>query len=287
MRHTLLFLAFLTVGCGGGDRVLLGPPPSGPAAGALAVAPVRVSYEATRDRPRVEAGEVPLGSHHTLTCAACEEDQRMAGLDLVPPCPECGHQVFTTPFVRPLRPALDAAAITAELRDALAARGGFAQVVALDASDDPVAAARAAGAELLLELALTDARCELTDTNWIQPFKYVVLIASSILILPAVDPLNWVLAGELYGLEVRARWRLRDLASGALVGEGELAPQIVEPFAAFGLGVGGRPWFLVGFIRVPECLDEADWEVIAGQLQDAAQDDVARAAVLAAEAATR
>jgi hypothetical protein len=291
MRHRLVLVTLLLLaGCGGGERVLLGPAPEGPPAGTLALGAVSLGYEPSSQRPRVEAGAVPLPSHYRLNCVACEEVQVAAGQELVAPCAECGGESFQTPFVRPLLPTLDVGRIAAELSARLRERGGFGAVFELApeaAQGDALAAARAQDADYLLDVVLADASCSFSRTNWVQPLKIVGGIVQWLLIFPGLDPLNWFLAGELYQLETLARWRLRDTRTGQVVAEGEVSPRIEEPFAAFGLGVGGRPWFLAGWLRAPDCLDEEDWEVVSGQLQPAAEIDVARATVLAVEAATR
>ena len=50
---------------------------------------------------------------------------------------------------------------------------------------------------------------------WYVP-KVIIFIASAILIFPGVDPLNWILPGEDYGVVAYGRWSLRD-ADGNLL----------------------------------------------------------------------
>ena len=46
-----------------------------------------------------------------------------------------------------------------------------------------------------------------------------------------------------------------------------------------------RGFFIVGFLRVPRCLEEEDWADITAQLEERATDDLARAVVRVAEKA--
>ncbi|MEZ6184826.1 MAG: hypothetical protein R3F62_07435 [Planctomycetota bacterium] len=176
-------------------------------------------------------------------------------------------------FQAPYRPGLDAVALRERIAGTLRERGGFQAVT--DAADAP----------LTLELLLEDARVRLEGRNWVHPLKIVNLIVSSLLIVPTFDPLNWLLPGEDYVLEARVRWRLRGVGD-VVHGRGVLRPAFSDSFAAFGLGgIAGRPWFYLGFLRVPECLDPADWAVISSQLEAHAAQVIAEEVVAAAEAA--
>ena len=128
--------------------------------------------------------------------------------------------------------------------------------------------------------------CSLPKLTSLKPCRNVryakTLIACSILIFPAVDPPNWLLPGEVYGIEQRARWKVTDPA-GKVLARGEVKVTTTDRFAAFGPGAT-RPWFIIGFLRVPGCLDEEDWGVISSQLEPRAQVDLARALVKAVEA---
>lgn len=180
-------------------------------------------------------------------------------------------------FRPPFRPRLDPGPLEQRIAETLRERGGF----------ERVEVGSNAKAELRLELVLEDARVVLEGRNWVHPLKIVNLIVSSVLLFPTVDPLNWVLPGEDYALQARVRWELRDYRD-VLYGKGLLKPAFSDSFAGFGLGgIAGRPWFYLGFIRVPECLDPEDWAVISSQLEVHAQTVIAESAVLAAEGARR
>jgi len=204
---------------------------------------------------------------------------------------------YRAPRLGPLHyaPPLETAGIEADLAALLAERGGFGGVVQLAPGDRSaplearrVAArerARRAGAEWLLDAAVGDARVELVEHTPLFGFKVFVLITSSVFIFPAVDPLNWFLASEVYGLKVRVPWRLIDLETEAVLAEGVVERTTSTTFAAFGLGGPSRSWFVVGFLRVPDCLEEEDWAEIAAQLAPRAREDLGRALTAAAEAA--
>ncbi|MCA8922112.1 MAG: hypothetical protein KDD82_09905 [Planctomycetes bacterium] len=197
--------------------------------------------------------------------------QVLLEVDYEPTDPDLDPEQFRPPY----RPRLSAEPLLDSLAETLRRRGGFEQVLVGPDAQAP----------LRLELVLEDARVTLAGRNWVHPLKIVNLIVSSVLILPTVDPLNWILPGEDYALETRVRWRLRD-GQGATLGRGVLRPEFRDSFAAFGLGgIAGRPWFYLGFLRVPECLDPADWAVISSQLEAHAQTVLVQSVVAAAEAA--
>ena len=287
-RLCVLLLA-LVCGCGSAPVLDLGPPPVGPPAPTLAVAPLGIGYGPTADRPRVRAGEETWRS---LDCDRCGEalGSREGKLE---PCPECGHDVFRPAFSPPFAPRIRADDVRGRVVDLLGQRGGFERVIALEVDSAAAAvggaearreAARRAGAAWLLEAEVEDARVELADTNWLQPVKVGVLLVSSLLIFPAVDPINWFLPGEDYGVRTRVRWRLSEVATGAELGAGLLETDARQSFAAFGPGPT-RPWYVVGFLRVPSCLDEEAWTEIAAQLDEHAVADLTGALVRTAEAA--
>lgn len=203
------------------------------------------------------------------------------------------------PFLRPFRPRIDLTLVRARAGALLMERGVFSQVEALR-EDDPrvepgleptpemrhvwAEAARASGARWLLEPVLEEARVELLEKNGWHPIKVATLIACSILIFPAVDPLNWLIPGEDYGYVQRLRWRVTDLErpeAGSDVRVRELETR--ASFNDFGPGPS-RGFFIIGFLRAPGCLDEEDWAGICAELEPVALEELARALVLAAEA---
>ncbi|MCO5165152.1 MAG: hypothetical protein M9894_02135 [Planctomycetes bacterium] len=218
----------------------------------------------------------------------------------MPPCRECGAADFQAPFTLPYRPATDLAAARARAATLLAERGVFERVHLLP-DDDPTLdpdlgvtpevrhvwreTARARGARWLLEPVLEEARVELLEKNGLHALKVVTLIVSSIFIFPAVDPLNWFIPGEDYGVVQRLAWRVTDLDEGP-GGEGQRELVTRASFADLGPGPT-RGFFIVGFLRAPGCLDEEDWAHIAGQLTEVAAEDLARGLVLAGEGAGR
>ena len=250
-----LFLA-LWVGLGAGCAAVPlpepGPLPEGPPAGALSVAPLPRAYVPTLEEPLDEQGQRPL---------------------------------FTPPY----RIAIKAGEVRQGVLRSLDSRGGFASVQPLEAPpkalpSELLRAARAAGSELLLEVTLDDAEVRLLETNNLHGFKIAVLIVSSILIFPAVDPLNWFLPGEEYGVTLHATWRLTEVATGKKLGRGYLESTASDSFAAFGFGYT-RPWYVIGFLRAPGCIDEEEWEDIGSQLVERAQAQLQADLIDAVEAA--
>ncbi len=160
---------------------------------------------------------------------------------------------------------------------------------AIDPSTDPtpterrlwLETARARGARWLLEPVLDECRVELVERNGWFAFEVVDLIVSSILIFPAVDPINWFVPGEDYGVVQRLTWRLTDL-EGGLASEGRRELTTKASFNELGPGPS-REFYVVGFLRAPGCLDEEAWAEIAEQLTPTAAEDLARALVVAAE----
>jgi len=228
----------LGAGCAAVPLATPGPPPSGPPAGSLSVAPLPRAYVPTLEEPLDEQGQRPL---------------------------------FTPPY----RIAINAAEVRQSVLRSLDQRGGFESVLPLEAPpkalpSELLRAAQAAGSELLLEVTLDDAEVRLLETNSLHGFKIAVLIVSSILIFPAVDPLNWFLPGEEYGVTLHATWRLTEVATGKKLGRGYLESTASDSFAAFGFGYT-RPWYVIGFLRAPGCIDEEEWEEIGSQLVERAQ----------------
>jgi hypothetical protein len=228
----------LGTGCAAAPIPMPGPPPEGPPAGALSMAPLPRVYVPTLQEPLDAQGKRPL---------------------------------FTPPY----RIDVDAGEVRQNVLRALSQRGAFESVDPLEAppkalSSELLRAARERGSELLLEVTLDDAEVRLIDTNGLHGFKIAVLIVSSILIFPAVDPLNWFLPGEDYGVTLHASWRLTEVATGKKLGRGYLESTAKASFAAFGFGFT-RPWYIIGFLRAPGCIDEDEWEDIGSQLVKRAQ----------------
>lgn len=250
-----LFLALwvgLGAGCAAVPLPTPGPAPEGPPAGALSVAPLPRAYVPTLEEPLDDQGQRPL---------------------------------FTPPY----RIAVEAGEVRQKVLSALASRGGFQRVQGLEAPpkalpSELLKAARAQGSELLLEVTLDDAEVRLVETNGLHGFKIAVLIVSSILIFPAVDPLNWFLPGEDYGVTLHASWRLTEVATGKKLGRGYLESTASDSFAAFGFGYT-RPWYVIGFLRTPGCIDEEEWEEIGAQLLERAQAQLEVDLIEAVEAA--
>jgi hypothetical protein len=256
-----LSCAFLA-GCAGPEPLPL-PLPAAEATRrpALAIAPIMSLYEASADRPLLADGA------------------RVA-------------------FSRPFKPRTDTEPVRNRAWAILHQRGLFSRVELLPA-DDPRPAglepaqlrqawrdtARAKGARYLLEPTLEDARVELIEKNGWHVFKIIDLIVSSILIFPAVDPLNWVIPGEDYGVVQWLGWKVTDLENDTLVAEGRLERVTKASFNDFGPGPS-RGFYIVGFIRAPGCLDEESWADIHAQLADVAAEDLATGVVLAAEEGT-
>lgn len=295
---TLLVLALslaCLAGCAGPEPLPLPPPPAEASRRpALAIAPIVSAYEASADRSRRDL-ETTL--HLDVTCTTCGEDlETVVGSTR---CPECENDPLRPAFSRPYRPRTETEPVRARAAALLEQRGAFERVVLLPA-DDPRPAglapgqlraawretARAKGARFLLEPTLEDARVELIEKNGWHWFKVLDLIVSSILIFPGVDPLNWVIPGEDYGVVQALAWRVTDLETDTPVAEGRLQRVTRASFNDFGPGPS-RGFFIVGFIRAPGCLDEEDWVDIHAQLAEVAAEDLAAAVVLAAEEGAR
>ena len=125
----------------------------------------------------------------------------------------------------------------------------------------------------------------LKEKNGLHGLKVATLIVSSILIFPAVDPLNWFLPGEDYELNYSLRWRLSEVSGDELAG-GYLELGAWDSFAAFGPGPT-RSWFIIGFLRAPGCLDEEDWREIGAQLEQSAERELRVGVTAALEEALR
>ncbi|MBL4844489.1 MAG: hypothetical protein JKY65_03090 [Planctomycetes bacterium] len=247
-----LALGFGLGGCAATPLPTLGPLPEGGQAGELWVTPMARGYVPTLEEPRDDQNRLPL-------------------------------------FSPPYRIAVEARPIRELVLNDLRERGGFKRVESLEAPSralpsELLRAARAAGAELLLEVSLDDATVRFLGTNSLHGFKIAILIVSSIMIFPAADPLNWFLPSEEYGVTLDATWRLTDVKSGRQLGQGYLESTASGSFAAFGFGYT-RPWYLIGFLRTPSCIDEEEWEGIGAQLVERAKVQLEVDLVRAVEAA--
>lgn len=246
----LALLLLLGTGCASFTPTELGAPPAARSGPALALAPFRVGYEASAERGRSPEGDL-------------------------------------LEFVPPYRPGLARQELREELVGLLRTRGAFERILALDAQDESSSALRQAarkqGARWLLEVWFEDVSVRLKEKNGLHGLKIANLIVSSILIFPAVDPLNWFLPGEDYELGYSIRWRLSEV-SGSEVAGGYLELGAWESFAAFGPGAT-RSWFIIGFLRAPGCLDEEDWAEIGEQLETNARRELRVGLTAAVEAA--
>ena len=282
MRHLALLLPLLLGACSPPLTPELGPPPRA-GADVIAVAPLTPARQ--RREPRIQR----------VLCGGCGERRPRASS---PPACACGSGEVEPVRRAPggVEPRLDGAAVAARAAALLAERGGFSRAVALPepAATDPQArglalrdAARAAGARWLLEPTL-QAGGEVLYLGQSAPLvvvKVVNLILCAFLIFPAVDPPNWFIASESYALDLEATWSLVDLRGGA-PGQGSLEVWAERAVAEFGLGLmAARPWFLIGFMRVPGCLDAEDWADIGAELAPDAEESLARSLTLAAEEA--
>ncbi len=286
---TLLGVATLA-GCAGAPDPLATPlaEPLGPA---LAIAAPTVAYTPTATRTVWESGDPEAPGWAPLECADCHE--RLPTAAGPPPrCAECGATRVRLAFATPYRPTVDASDLQRALVERLEARRTLARVLALPPPapgappGDPLAAARAAGAAWLLDLAVEDAEVAMLRTNWLQPVKVAILIVSSILIFPAVDPPNWFLPSEVYGTTLRVRWRLREVEGGAEVATGTFEATAEDAFAAF-WPAPSRGFFVIGFLRAPGCLEEEHWAGVAEHLAPELPRAAATSAVLTLEAALR
>lgn len=303
------FVCVALSACAGPEAMPLEPPlrDANPRP-ALAIAPLVRLDRASADRPlRRPEGTLQLNLNEggTIDVVPCDCGEgglwlQRGGAGRVTPCPECGSTDARVPFSTPYRPATDLAATRARAGALLVERGVFERVHLLPDDDptlDPVVGvtpevrhvwretARARGARWLLEPVLEEARVELIEKNGLHALKVVNLILSSIFIFPGVDPLNWFIPGEDYGVVQRLAWRVTDLDDGP---GGEGLRELVTRASFADLGPGPtRGFFIVGFLRAPGCLDEEDWTHVAGQLTEVAAEDLARALVGAAEGAGR
>lgn len=280
---------------------------------ALAIAPLVRLDTATLERrtwppsesehrpdPERAAAHLPA----VLTCTTCGEETAPPLHDdgaAAPPCEDCGGtRYYRDPFWPPFRPRVRVADVRARAADLLDQRGVFSRVVLLPADDptiDPdlgvtpeirhawLETARARGARWLLEPVLDECRVELVEKNGLHALKVANLIVCSILIFPAVDPTNWFIPGEDYGVVQRLSWRVTDLEAG-LTSEGQRDLTTKASFNELGPGPS-REFYVVGFLRAPGCLDEEAWSEIADQLTPTAAEDLARALVGAAESSAR
>ncbi len=260
----------------------------------MLVGPWVTDYTASAAREVVLATD-DVSPHRALECAACGASVEApvvlgtgaSGLGRAGwprgPCRGCGGTRLRAPFSPPYRPHADLAALRARTVGLLAERGGLGPASAEAPPDGPAGPTSSPPPRWRLEVTLDGADLVLERHNGWLPVKIATLVVCALAIFPAVDPPNWCIASEVYALEQRARWRLVDGGAGA-EREGRVVVRTRADVAAFGPGVT-RSWFVVGFLRVPHCLDEEDWAELAAQLLPTAQEDLARAVVAAVEQA--
>jgi hypothetical protein len=276
-RSSLLACASLAAVCAGcvGPELPpgLGPAPSGPPAGPLAIAPLEVRYDPTRDRPVRHAGD----EQQRAALYACEECESYPTLHegRFAACAECGHTTYGIPFARPYQLDLDSGILSQRLRAHLDERGGFESVTLLEEGQTSPG--------LLLEVQLTRAAVEYRGHTWVHGLKIALFVVQAILIFPGVDPLDWFLPGEEYAIQLQANWTLKT-ARGSVHSEGRVKTETWDAFAPWGLGIWpSRGWFFVGLFRAPNCLDEDDWAEVGAQLLPRAEQDLLRELVHAVE----
>jgi hypothetical protein len=238
-------------GCASPPLSELGAPPQASSGPSLAIAPLPVRYEASATGP-----------------GAAEA------------------------FFPPYRPRIDIEAATEEFVDLLKRRAGYERVTLLDldpkaSGTERRAAAKAAQAAWLLEASMEDVYVRLKrKPTGMHAFKIAVLIVSSILLFPAVDPLNWFLPGEDYELVYTLQFRLSDVSSGEEVAAGYLELGAWDSFAAFP-PAPTRTWFILGFLRTPGCFDQEDWIEVGEKLALRAHHELIVGIVRALEAPLR
>ncbi len=297
-----MFLCAALTACAGPAPMPLDPPPvEAKARPALAIAPLVRLDRASAERPQRTGTYVQSALVSTVFVEClCGEGGISDTRGFRQPCTECGSTDLREPFSPPYRADLNVHMVRTRAGALLEERGVFSRVVLLPADDPTIdpdlgvtpevrhdwrETARARGARWLLEPVLDECRVELVEKNGYHALKVVNLIVCSILIFPAVDPINWVIPGEDYGVVQRLTWRLTDLEAG-LVSDGARDLTTKASFNALGPGPS-REFYVVGFLRAPGCLDEEAWAEIAEQLTPTAAEDLARALVVAAESSAR
>ncbi len=281
-----LFLASLA-GCATPLPTLT--PPEGDPGPALALANVTFNCVSTAVRP--EATEV--GPHERKICVACDEEQPVAA-KARKACVDCGKGTFRRVFNRPYVPIFDAEGITERVASTIRERGTFASVATVSVPGPPsrkrsaklLEEAKESGAKWLLELDVDSLEVVFLEYNGLHIPKIATFVVCAFLIFPAVDPPNWFIAGEDYGVRAKGRWRLRDIESGVLLRKGRFERELCrDSFAPIGIGgIPSRGFFIAGFLRVPGCLDEEDWRDISQNLKPAADLGLLHSLVLEAEA---
>jgi len=286
-RLALAVSLLLAAGCAAPIE-LLGPPPGQALGPALAVAAPTVDYEPSASRPRWLVGAADVPAWQPLRCVACDERLPRRTGEALPRCAECGSDAgYQATFRKPYQPTFAAADLQQQVADALRRRGGFPEAVAIEAEPDAAArreAARAADARWLLELAVRDVRVEFRDTNGLQPLKAVIMIVSSILIFPFIDPPNWFIPSEVYEARAAVDWTLTDLADERVLSGGTVDIAAEDAFAAL-WPAPSRGFFIAGFLRAPGCLEEEHWADIAEHLRAPLQAAVRDGLVAEVEAA--
>lgn len=269
----LLSLLLLAVGCAG-PTPLLGPPPESPLGPTVAVA-ATATFDASVDRPRWPVGAEDVPNWQPLRCIDCGERLPRRTGEPLPDCAECdGHSGYQATFKPPFRPALPGDRLRTQVVEGLKQRGSFPDAFGVEGDgEERLEAARAGGAEWLLDLNVRDVKVEFLDTNGWQPVKAVVMIVSSILIFPFVDPPNWWIPSEVYGARAEVDWKLTDLADGATLASGTVDVTAEDAFAAF-WPAPSRGFFVAGFLRTPSCLEEEHWADVAEHLRPAMEGGV-------------
>jgi hypothetical protein len=158
------------------------------------------------------------------------------------------------------RPALDPVAIQDHAARFLAERS-------------PPSRQQAQEARNVLEVSIDDATIHYDGQTGVFAVKVAVLVC-----LFPFDVPNYFISSDRYTLVAQAHWRLVEPLSGHALAEGDVAGRQSGRF-----GDLSRGWYFLGFLRVPDCLDDDGWREIADALRPGAQEAVAEAVVLAAE----
>jgi len=191
-------------------------------------------------------------------------------------------------------PTFDAAGISEQVASTLRDRGTFASVTLVDAPGPAspkrsallLNTAEKAEAEWLLELEIDGLEVAFLEYNGLHVPKIVTFVVCAFLIFPAVDPPNWFIAGEDYGIRAKGRWLLRAVKTGVVLGRGHFEHELCrDAFAPIGLGdIPSRGFFLAGFLRIPGCLGEEHWRDISQNLKSSGDLGLLHALVREAEA---
>ena len=264
-------------------------PPEGDPGPTLALA--GVTFNCAPTAARLETASV--GPYERKECVACGEEQPVEQAARAA-CVDCGAGSFRRAFSRPYVPTFDAAGITERLASTIRERETFASVTTVAASGPPsrqrsallLEEAQKAEAEWLLEFEVDSLEVAFLEYNGLHVPTVATFIVCAFLIFPAIDPPNWFLPGEDYGIRAKGRWRLLAVETGVVLGKGRFERELCrDSFAPIGLGgIPSRGFFLAGFLRIPGCLDEEHWRDISQNLKRSGDLGLLHALVVETEA---